>query len=228
MIRTFVVEDDPRALATHVSYLERLGAFEIVGVAATIASAQEGVLAAHRGIPPLDLLLMDLTLPDGRGTDLARFLRFHSVDVDIIAITGDRSVDAVRTCLALGAVQYLIKPFGFRTFKDRLDGYLRYRRGSDAIDRRTTQEEIDALLTMRRTGPTALPKGLTKTTYDVICEHVHRHGRPTSATEVGLACGVSRVTARRYLEHLADLGLCVRTHRPGGMGRPEIDYVWSA
>jgi response regulator of citrate/malate metabolism len=47
-----------------------------------------------------------------------------------------------------------------------------------------------------------------------------------SATEVAEATGSSRVTARRYLEHLADEGSVVRAPRYGGSGRPEVEYRW--
>jgi response regulator of citrate/malate metabolism len=47
-----------------------------------------------------------------------------------------------------------------------------------------------------------------------------------SATEVSGAIGASRVTARRYLEHLADEGAVDRSPRYGGTGRPEVAYVW--
>jgi response regulator of citrate/malate metabolism len=43
---------------------------------------------------------------------------------------------------------------------------------------------------------------------------------------VAEAMGASRVTARRYLEHLADTGSVERTPRYGGSGRPEVAYTW--
>jgi response regulator of citrate/malate metabolism len=49
---------------------------------------------------------------------------------------------------------------------------------------------------------------------------------PLSATEVATALGASRVTARRYLEHLADAGQVDRRPRYGGSGRPEVEYRW--
>jgi len=49
---------------------------------------------------------------------------------------------------------------------------------------------------------------------------------PSSATEVADATGTSRVTARRYLEHLADTGVVARHSRYGGGGRPEVEYRW--
>ena len=53
-------------------------------------------------------------------------------------------------------------------------------------------------------------------------------GRPSSPTldEVAELAGVSRVTARRYLEHLADTGLADRSLRYGGAGRPQVQYRW--
>jgi len=51
-------------------------------------------------------------------------------------------------------------------------------------------------------------------------------GSARSATEVAEAVGSSRVTARRYLEHLADTGRAERRQRYGGSGRPEVEYLW--
>ena len=45
-----------------------------------------------------------------------------------------------------------------------------------------------------------------------------------SAAEVGTRTGTSRVTARRYLEHLADAGRVLREPRYGSPGRPELEY----
>nr|WP_246304700.1 helix-turn-helix domain-containing protein [Nocardioides thalensis] len=48
-----------------------------------------------------------------------------------------------------------------------------------------------------------------------------------SASEAAAAIGTSRVTARRYLEHLASSGLVERQPRySGGGGRPEVAYRW--
>ena len=47
-----------------------------------------------------------------------------------------------------------------------------------------------------------------------------------SATELGDAVGVSRVTARRYAEFLCESRLAVRRSRYTGSGRPEVEYRW--
>ena len=48
-----------------------------------------------------------------------------------------------------------------------------------------------------------------------------------TASQVAAVIGASRVTARRYLEHLADSGSAGRESRYGGTGRPEVEYRWS-
>jgi len=50
--------------------------------------------------------------------------------------------------------------------------------------------------------------------------------RAMSASELAELIGASRVTARRYLEHLADSGLLERDTRFGRTGRPEVEYRW--
>ena len=47
-----------------------------------------------------------------------------------------------------------------------------------------------------------------------------------SASEVADAVGTSRVTARRYLQYLADEGRVARAQRLGGSGRPEVTFAW--
>jgi response regulator of citrate/malate metabolism len=47
-----------------------------------------------------------------------------------------------------------------------------------------------------------------------------------SAAETAAVLGTSRITARRYLEHLVEAAVASRTPRYGGTGRPETEYRW--
>jgi response regulator of citrate/malate metabolism len=49
-----------------------------------------------------------------------------------------------------------------------------------------------------------------------------------SAAEVAAVTGLSRVSARRYLEHLSGAGRVRREPRYGGSGRPELAYLPTA
>lgn len=227
MIRVLVVEDEPLTAAAHANYLGRLEGFELVGSCSTAREAHAQIVAARDAGTPVDLLLLDITLPDASGLDLARALRAAKIDIDFIAVTAVRQTEALQAALGLGAVQYLIKPFGFAVFRERLDHYRRYVSRWESATRSATQQDADELFAARGPAATAqLPKGLSSVTLDAVSARIRQATAPVSASEVAAPLALSRVTARRYLEHLADLGMVTRTQRYGAPGRPEVEYSW--
>ncbi|MCC4247412.1 response regulator [Microbacterium testaceum] len=223
MIRVLVVDDDALALELHTAYVGRVPGFEVVGQAAGARAALTAIADPHR---PIDLVLLDMTMPDGGGLDVARRVRAMGAGVDIIAVTAVRDAATVRAAVSTGVVQYLIKPFTFAAFCERLEAYRTYVEGLDRAAGDATQSEVDALLGSLRTVAPSLPKGLSDETLQAVADHVRTAPGAVSSTEVGEREGMSRVTARRYLEHLADAGRVRREPRYGGPGRPEITYAW--
>ena len=61
-------------------------------------------------------------------------------------------------------------------------------------------------------------------TLDAILAELRRSPDGLSAQTAGTAIGVSRVTARRYLEYLTEIGAARRIPQYGGLGRPELLY----
>jgi response regulator of citrate/malate metabolism len=224
MIRTLVVEDDALVAEVHASYVERVPGFVVAGVAHRATEALE--LLASR---PVDLVLLDFHLPDIKGLDMLRALRARSAaPVDVIAVTAARDPESIRQAIAHGVSQYLVKPFAFATFADKLERYARYRAQVERAAE-PDQAEVDALIgTLRGTTARALPKGLNATTLNHVRDAVREAEAPLTASEVAGRCGVSRVTARRYLEHLAVEGLVTLSMRYGQTGRPEHLYTWPA
>jgi response regulator of citrate/malate metabolism len=145
----------------------------------------------------------------------------------VIVVTAARDVDTVKGAVGLGVAQYLVKPFTFATFRDKLERYAAYRK----LTERTTeadQDDIDAMLGELRTpGATPLPKGLSKETLDLVARTLKRNDTPLSAVETAEQAGLSRVTARRYLDHLTQTQQVELELRYGGSGRPEHRYRWT-
>jgi response regulator of citrate/malate metabolism len=225
-LRVLVIEDDPITADAHAAYVERVDGFVAAGVAHTGHEAFRLLRAARAGrAAPFDLILLDVNLPDTTGIELCRALRAAGIEIDVIAVTAVRDAAVVRSAVSLGIVQYLIKPFGFSTFLDKLQAYRDYhaRVGSAGV---TDQQEVDASFAALRTSSGAdLPKGLTRETLDRVRSAVR--DAPTaamSAAELAALLDLSRVTARRYLEHLADSGVVERAGRYGTPGRPEVEY----
>jgi response regulator of citrate/malate metabolism len=129
--------------------------------------------------------------------------------------------------VGLGVAQYLVKPFTFATFRERMEQYREFRRRAEQAAGAATQSEIDALLgALRPATSVALPKGLSSATLERVTQDVRENG-PVSAGEAAQRLGISRVSARRYLEHLAAAGRVARSPRYGTPGRPESEYAWS-
>ena len=221
-VRVLVVDDEPLTAEAHGAYVTRLDGFELAGVVHDGRSALDRLRR-----PGVDLVLLDLTLPDIHGIQLCRALRAAGSTVDVVAITAVRDVAVVKSAVSLGIVQYLIKPFGFATFAERLTGYLAFRRGLDQGEGQVTQTEVDAsLATLRAAASPSLAKGIAPETLAAVVEALRSRGGALSAGEVATAVAVSRVTARRYLEHLAEAGQVDRVPRYGAPGRPEHEYRW--
>ncbi|WP_438353321.1 response regulator [Microbacterium sp. CJ88] len=225
MIGVLIVDDERLTRELHRAYVERIDDFEVVAECAGAHAALTAVLE-ERGTAPIDLVLLDMTMPDGHGLDVARHIRARAADVDIVAITSVRDADVVRQAVGLGVVQYLVKPFDFATFRDRMEQYRDYRRRAQDAAGQATQAEIDALLSaLRPAGGAALPKGLSADTLDRVTGALRESG-PLSSAEAAETLGMSRVAVRRYLEHLAEAGRADRVPRYGTPGRPETEYHW--
>ncbi|MCJ1695556.1 response regulator [Rathayibacter caricis] len=217
-IRVLVVEDEPLTASAHADYVRRVDGFEVAAVAGTGAEA----IRALRADSGIALILLDMNLPDMGGLDLCRAVRTAGLDVDVIAITAVRDAAVVRASVAAGIVQYLIKPFVFSTFAAKLASYRSYR-GQLHGSAVASQHEVDgAFAALRTSNAPGLAKGLSAQTLESVTALLGEVG--LSAAELATRLDVSRVTARRYLEHLADTGVAERAPRYGSPGRPELEY----
>lgn len=224
-IRVLVVEDDPVAADAHALYVSRVPGFAVAGVAHTRAEAGRALDRLE-----VDLILLDLYLPDGHGLALLRALRGAGHSTDVFAVTSARDLTVVREGVALGVVQHVLKPFTFPTLRDRLRQYAEFRHSTGGGDggEASSQAEVDrALSALRAPRPATLPKGLAAATLDAVTGALRTAGEGgLTASAAGESVGVNRITARRYLEHLVDSGRAERRPQYGQVGRPEFCYRW--
>jgi response regulator of citrate/malate metabolism len=223
VIRVLVVDDDFMVARIHTGFVQRVAGFEVVGARHTGRDA----LAAVAELEP-DLVLLDLYLPDLFGLDVLAQLRADGEDCDVMVISAAKEVDAVRRASHQGVVDYLLKPFGFDDLRDRLERYAARRDLLKAAELEG-QHDIDRLLGRRTSTATQpLPKGMSVETAQVV-ERVLRDSEGTlSASECAEQAGLSRVSARRYLEHFTTTGQAEVRLRYGTTGRPERRYRWGS
>jgi response regulator of citrate/malate metabolism len=227
VIRVLIVEDDPDAAVAHVEYVDRVPGFQVIGHAATGRAALRR-LAGNT----VDLLLLDIYLPDIHGLEILRRLRASGNTIDVMTMTRARDLAVVQAAVSLGVTQYLVKPFTFAVVRHKLEKYLTYRA---ELERGPliAQTDVDRLLGLTREAPppAALPSGVARASLATVASALEAlpADRGLTAAEAAGVMGVSRATARRYLEYLCEAGLVERQSRYGGAaGRPDVEYRWRA
>jgi response regulator of citrate/malate metabolism len=148
-------------------------------------------------------------------------LRTAGSAVGVVMVTAERDAEAVRTALHGGAMQYLVKPFEYVDFAARMQ---RVREALTTLAAGAPdQAMIDRAFGGPPTGSTSLPKGLSQESARLVADALAA-GDELSATDCGEQVGLSRVSARRYLEYFVDQGLATVRLNYGSAGRPERRY----
>ncbi len=223
-VTVLVVAVDRTAARAEAAHVNRVPGFRTT---ATVGSAAAGLRRRARG--DVDLVLLDRRLPDADGVELAARLREQGFRGDVLLITApsDRADRLAGTALPPGVAGELVRPFAFDVVRDVLLTWKAARVAAPEAGERPARRS--------RNHRTGLPVGMRPDTLDAISVVVHQCCSQASAPAVGepagltasavaSAVGASRLTVRRYLDHLADAGVLVRSLRRRSAGRPEAFY----
>ncbi|HEU5138679.1 MAG TPA: response regulator [Bacillales bacterium] len=221
MLRAAIAEDDFRVAAVHEQFLTKVTGIELVGKALNARETMD-LLRNHS----IDLLLLDIYMPDELGTDLLPAIREEFPKVDIIMITASTDKSLLEKSVRNGVVHYLIKPITLDQFIETIEEYKSRRKLL------TTQNQVDQTLVDHYLGiknsktpqKTDLPKGIDPLTLTKVNDIITEARNGLTAEEVGVSMGASRTTARRYLEYLISVGDAKAELEYGIVGRPERRY----
>lgn len=203
IINVLIVEDDPMVAEFNKSYVEQIGhPFKMSDICSTEAQALEAIK-----INMPDLILLDIYLPNGSGMSLLKTIRKSNLMADVILITAANDSATVQEALRYGAVDFLIKPFGFKRFKRSLLNYAHLKEMIDT-EEEVKQTDIDARFNFSEIDYTAssLPKGVHLLTLKVIVDYLYDNPTPKSCQEISDHLSMSRITTWRYLEYLSKQG----------------------
>lgn len=199
----------------------RQGQYQVVGIAGNLATAKALLQAIEA-----DLILLDIHLPDGNGLELLNELRRKEIKSDVMLLTAAKEVETLEKAMQLGACDFLVKPLMLTRLDQALARFeSRQQCLSDANE--VTQSMVDTLFGSKEQlkAPVRLPKGVDQLTLKKILEAFNEHkNRPFTAQQMGDLVGVSRSTARRYLEYLLEGEQVSADQSYGSIGRPERCY----
>ena len=223
IIGVLIVEDDLAAAEALAPHVDRSRASPWRG---TCRPARRRCVEAAGGV---DLVLLDIYLPDISGLEVLRRLRAAGRTVDVVAMTRARDLSVVQAAVSFGVALYLVKPFTYSSVRrSSSDTGLPSIEAGPAL--LLAQQEIDKLLGGLRAAVErgGLPKGISRESLQAVVaacgprsSGTRRAATPwttrrsvaCSAVEMARELGMSRVTTRRYLEYLVDAGLVGRQAR---------------
>lgn len=221
-LTVLVVDDDYRVAAIHVAYVERVPGFQVIGSAHTAADA----LALTRSLRP-DLVLLDIYLPDGDGLQVTRDLLAAPPAPAVMIISAANDIAVVQQAVQLGAVHYLVKPFGPAALAERLTAFRNARIHISAWPDDATQDDVDKIFGLLRppaSEPLSAELRRLAPTLQVVYDAIAASTNSLSASEIATVVGISRATAQRCLTQLEQSNAVKLELRYGNTGRPEHRY----
>lgn len=221
VIEVLIVEDDRRIASIHKKFIEKLEGFKCIGVAYSAEEAFEWI----DSIKP-DLVLLDVYFPDKLGTDVLEYLKTNSPNSDVIFITAASETEILKKAFRGGVIDYLLKPLTFDKFKESLESYRAKRK---LLEKNTHLEEHEIKEIWATSKDLQMneftPKGIDAITRSKVYDYLRNYPEGTTAETLGKDLGMSRSTARRYLEHLVSENKVATDLIYGTVGRPERRYL---
>jgi two-component system, CitB family, response regulator len=222
----FIIEDDIKTAEINSQYIAQLERFQVGGIATTITEAKKVLPVVNP-----DLILLDVYFPDGTGSEFLWEIRKGYRNTDVILVTAAKETEHIANAIRGGAFDYILKPIIFNRFEDTLLKYQQYkeRMNESQVE---NQHEVDNLFNRKkRTGRVETspepPKGIDTITLDSIIKSIDiGDNQGYTAEEMAGEVGVTRTTARRYLEYLVSQKKIRVELTYGGVGRPQRRYFF--
>ena len=210
-MKILIIEDDPMVAMIHKEYFKRKEISNDINPVSTLEEAKEFLANSDT-----DLIILDNYLADGQGIEFLPKLKGYP----IIMITAANDVQTVEAALTNGVVDYLVKPFTYERFSQAIDKVQDYMKllSKEKIN----QDLIDDYLNSGRVEEEedSLPKGLSRITLKKVLENIKEQETGFTTQQVADALDISRITIRKYLNHLVNINVLSEDAEYYTSGRP--------
>ena len=194
LVDVLIIEDESELARLHAELVQKHPRLRLAGMAASLAQARQLLHAT-----PPQLVLLDNYLPDGKGVTLMTDPALATSQCSVIFITAASDMETCSQAIRNGAFDYILKPVSWKRLSQSLQAKnYRVDSGSKGIEEKTL----------------ALVQGLFS----------GREAHCFSVDEVVSAAGLSKTTARRYLEHGVETGFLEVEMLYGKIGHPRRLY----
>lgn len=221
--QVLIIEDDFRVADINRQFIEQSDGFSVAAICHNAADSLS-FLDSQSTLP--DLVLLDAYIPDVNGLELLWEIRRRYRSIDIVMLTAAREVETIQEALRGGVFDYLIKPIESSRMSQMLQRF-QHEKMFLSQHNELEQGQLDKALIRNKgvdSGEVKLPKGIDPLTLGRIREGLGTFNVPQTASSLAQYTGVSRSTARRYLEHMVANGEVQAELDYGEVGRPERRY----
>lgn len=224
MILSCVIADD--SLALQKKYAVTLTRTRNFRLREVVSSGPELDECLDRG--NVHLVLLDIYIKGWNGLNSLRQARVRHPRLDWLILSRGVDPDTVRGCICLGVFDYLIKPFPIDRLEKALDAFHQYHQGLTQRTNPWYQKDLDIIISLRGSFSATrdeVPKGIQSKLLDRLRDCMIGESEPLSAAQAGFALGISRSTARRYMEYLVENGEASVENEISRVGRPVKLYL---
>lgn len=210
-MRVLIIEDDPMVAMIHTEYFKKKELTDDLNHVTSLEAAKDYLKKNN-----VDLIVLDNYLTDGQGVEFLPELKGYP----IIMITAANDVQTVEAALSNGVVDYLVKPFTYERFSQAIDKVQDY--VNLLSKEKINQDLIDDYLNSGRVEEEedSLPKGLSRITLKKVIEAIQKQNTGFTTQQIADILDISRITIRKYLNHLVNIKVLSEDAEYYTSGRP--------
>lgn len=210
-MRVLIIEDDPMVAMIHKEYFKKKELTNNLNHVTSLETAKDYLKKNN-----VDLIVLDNYLTDGQGVEFLPELKGYP----IIMITAANDVQTVEAALSNGVVDYLVKPFTYERFSQAIDKVQDY--VNLLSKEKINQDLIDDYLNSGRVEEEedSLPKGLSRITLKKVIEAIQQQNTGFTTQQIADILDISRITIRKYLNHLVNINVLSEDAEYYTSGRP--------
>lgn len=221
MVDVLIVEDDPMVAELNKKYLHMVPGFNLV---ANVVNGEQALHFIHDN--HVDLILLDVFMPKLNGLELLQHIRISYPKIDIIMVTAACNTNDIQAALRLGVIDYIVKPFTFGRLRTALISYqerIRLLSSSKILNQDQLDDRIFAKPVSQNKN---LPKGIDRQTLKKVREVIIDYNKEFSMSDIVELIPLSRISLKKYLDYLEDLGELESHLTYLSIGRPVKCYIY--
>jgi len=221
LIDVLIIEDEPTLAQLHADLILKHPRLRLAGIAASLADAKDKLTALRP-----QLVLLDNYLPDGKGITLIGDPLLIGANCTVIFITAASDMDTCSQAIRNGAFDYILKPVSWKRLSQSLERFVQFTE-QQRVWKIVDQQNVDSLYQLQAKNYRLdnSSKGIEDTTLARVQKlFSDRTEYCFSVDEVVSETGLSKTTARRYLEHCVETGYLSVEMLYGKIGHPRRLY----